>query len=577
MYGRCGAGSGYTPSINHPVSNCVVQMAKEKKTEIIELTSEDVACLSERLDSGNLNASDCRTLKKLLSTYIWLTRLIEEKKFSIKKLKSVLFGIKTEKSKKILKKQDASGSKGSKENDCGKGAEGPGLPQENKKVKGHGRNGVSDYENLERVKIEHEQLKVGDNCPECPSGKLYRLKKPSVVIRLTGNAPINGIIYELERLRCSSCQKIFKASLSEKAGHEKYDERARAIIALLKYGNGFPFNRLENLQKEFGIPLPATTQWELAEKIGNAGEPIYRELIDLGAQGEVIHNDDTGVKILSLMLEIEREKEKGKCGTEQGGDKNGERRGMFTTGIVSKVGKREISLYFSGRNHAGENIEKLLRRRPKGLGPPIQMCDAEARNKPKEAETRMSNCLVHGRRNFVDLEDTFPSECRVVIEALAEVYGNDRVTKNQEMSNADRLSYHQEHSGPIMDELRAWLDKQFDERTVEPNSRLGVAVKYMITHWEKLTAFLRLEGAPLDNNAAERILKKAILHRKNSYFYKTEVGSAIGDILMSIIQTCNLSKVDAFEYLVSIQKNVEAISLNPKQWLPWNYKDALKA
>lgn len=557
------------------MSDCVVQMAKGKKPEIIELSSEDVACLSERLDSGKLSTSDCRILKKLLSLYIWLIRFLEEKTLSIRRLKRA-FGIKTEKSKKILKKLDVSESKGSKGNDCGKGAKDSELPQESKKVKGHGRNGVTKYHNSERVKIEHERLKVGDKCPECPRGKLYRLKKPSVVIRLTGNAPINGRIYELERLRCSSCQKIFKASLPEEAGKNKYDERAGAMIALLKYGNGFPFYRLENLQKEFGIPLPASTQWELAEETGNASEPIYRELINLGAQGEVIHNDDTGVKILSLMLDIEREREARESGTVQKGDKNGERSGMFTTGIVSKVGKREIALYFSGRKHAGENIEEVLRRRSKSLGPPIQMCDAEARNKPKTVETQMSNCLTHGRRKFVDLSDIFPSECRIVIESLAEVYGNDRFTKDQEMSDAERLSYHQENSGPIMAELRAWLDERFNERAIEPNSSLGSAVKYMINHWEKLTVFLRIEGAPLDNNVAERILKKAILLRKNSYFYKTEGGASIGDIMMSIIQTCNLAKVDSFEYLVSIRKHAERVLLNPKQWLPWNYKDALK-
>lgn len=553
----------------------MVQMSKGKGPKIIELSNEELDGLSERLESGNISASDCRTLKALLSVYVWLIRLLEEQKLSIKRLKR-LFSIKTEKSEKILKEPKLDESTASKESECSKGANGSGLGEENKKVTGHGRNGVSAYQNMEKIKIDHEQLKVGANCPECPRGKLYRLKKPAFVIRLTGNAPINGRIYELERLRCSSCQKIFKASLPEEAGEKKYDERAGAIISLLKYGNGFPFYRLDNLQKEFGIPLPAATQWELAEGVGNIGYPVYRELINQGAQGEVIHNDDTGVKILSQMEEIEQEKKERINGDGQKGSKNGERSGMFTTGIVSKVDEREIALYFSGRKHSGENIEEMLRRRSQSLGPPVQMCDAEARNNPKEAKTKMSNCLTHGRRKFVDLADTFPSECRIVIEAIAEVYRNDRLTKDQEMSPAERLRYHQENSGPIMDELKDWLDKQFEERTVEPNSSLGSAVKYMIKHWEKLTAFLCIEGAPLDNNAVERILKKAILHRKNSYFYRTEVGSAIGDILMSIIQTCNLAKVNAFEYLVSIQKHAGKVLLNPEQWLPWNYKIAEK-
>jgi len=550
-------------------------MAKVKAPKIIELSNEQLDGLSERLESGKISASDFRTLKALVSVYGWLIKLLAEQKLSIKRLKR-LFSIKTEKLGNTLTEANINDSAGTKEAECIKKANKSKLPEGRQKAKGHGRNGVSAYQNAERIKIEHEQLKVGDKCPECPKGKLFQLKKPAFVIRLTGNAPISGRIYELERLRCSSCQKIFKASLPEEAGKKKYDERAGAIISLLKYGNGFPFYRLENLQKQFGIPLPAATQWELAEGVGNVGCPVYRELINQGAQGEVIHNDDTGVKILSLLADIEQERKERIGGDQQKGDKNSERSGMFTTGIVSKVGKREIALYFSGRNHSGENLEEVLRRRSKSLEPPVQMCDAEARNKPKEAKTDMSNCLAHGRRKFFDLVDTFPSECLVVIEALAKVYGNDQITKKQDMSGAERLRFHQSHSGPVMNKLRNWLDTQFEERKVEPNSSLGSAVKYMIKHWEKLTAFLRIENAPLDNNVAERILKMVILHRKNSYFYRTEVGSAIGDILMSIIQTCNLAKVNAFEYLVSIQKHAGKVLLNPEQWLPWNYKTAEK-
>jgi hypothetical protein len=548
-------------------------MAKKKVPEIIELSSCDAMSLRERLKGKNLTDSDYSMLESLVSAHLLLVQTLSEKDLSIKRLKRI-FSIKTEKTENILKLESEVASEASKEAGCMKGAKKSNLSEDCPQVKGHGRNGVSAYRNAESIKIEHEELKPGDKCPECPRGKVFVMKKPALVLRITGHAPLQATIYELDRLRCSSCQKIFKAILPEEAGKKKYDEKAGAIISLLKYGNGFPFYRLENLQKGFGIPLPASTQWEVAEGVGNVVYPIYQELINQGAQGEVIHNDDTGVKILSLMEEIKHEK-KERTGDDQEKDKKEVgRKGMFTTGIVSKVGEREIALYFSGRNHSGENIEEVLRRRSKSLGPPVQMCDAEARNVPKKSKTIKSNCLAHGRRKFVDLVDTFPSECRVVIEALAEVYRNDRITKNQEMSAIERLAFHQSRSKPVMDRLRDWLDGQFEVRKVEPNSSLGGAIKYMQKHWEKLTAFLRVENAPLDNNAVERILKKVILHRKNSYFYKTEVGAAIGDILMSIIQTCNLAGINAFEYLVTIQKYADSVLRNPEQWLPWNYKIA---
>jgi hypothetical protein len=548
-------------------------MAKTKVMGIIELSCEEAMTIMERIKEKELVESDYVIFELLLTERVRLYNELQEKNLAIKRLKGIL-NIKTEKLANLLKEENSPDSRVSGEDESTVRGDKSELVYERQNKKGHGRNGVSSYPDAERIKVEHHELKAGDKCPECPRGRLFCMKKPALVLRITGHAPLQARVYELEKLRCSSCQKIFTAGMSAEAGGKKYDEKAGAIISLLKYGNGFPFYRLKNLQKEFGIPLPAATQWEVVEGVGNVCYPIYRELINQGAQGEVIHNDDTGVKILSLMKEIEREK-KGRpvCDQEEENMKC-DRKGMFTTGIVSKAGKREIALYFSGRNHSGENLEEVLRRRSKSLGPPVQMCDAEARNTVKERETNISNCLAHGRRKFIDLADTFPAECRVVIEALAEVYVNDRITKEQDMPGGERLRFHQCHSGPVMNRLRCWLDRQFEEREVEPNSSLGGAIKYMQKHWEKLTMFLRVENAPLDNNAAERILKKVILHRKNAYFYKTESGAAIGDILMSVIQACNLAGINAFEYLVAIQKHAGKVLLNPEQWLPWKYKSA---
>ncbi len=131
----------------------------------------------------------------------------------------------------------------------------------------------------------------------------------------------------------------------------------------------------------------------------------------------------------------------------------------------------------------------------------------------------LANCNAHGRRNFVKVNANFPDQCRFVLETLGEVYGYDAVTRERGLSPEERLSFHQQHSGPVMDKLRAWLQAQFDNRRVEPNSGLGKAISYLRKHWEQLTLFLRQPGAPLDNNLVERALKKAILHRKNSLFY----------------------------------------------------------
>jgi hypothetical protein len=127
-----------------------------------------------------------------------------------------------------------------------------------------------------------------------------------------------------------------------------------------------------------------------------------------------------------------------------------------------------------------------------------------------------------------------------------------------------------------LEKLKEWFNQQFEDRLVEPNSGLGEAISYMLKHWEKLTLFLREPGAPLDNNITERALKRAILHRKNALFYMSENGAHVGDLLMSLIYTCQLCEVNPFDYLTELQRHAEHISEAPQVWMPWNYREALE-
>ena len=93
----------------------------------------------------------------------------------------------------------------------------------------------------------------------------------------------------------------------------------------------------------------------------------------------------------------------------------------------------------------------------------------------------------------------------------------------------------------------------------------------MLKHWPALTLFLREPGAPLDNNVCERALKKAILHRKNSLFYRTVHGAFVGDLYMSLIPTAELTGVAPFPYLVALMRHPKEVAEAPESWLPWNY------
>ena len=434
-----------------------------------------------------------------------------------------------------------------------------------KKAKGHGRTPASDYTGATQVDVPHPSLQHGDLCPECPKGKVYTQKEPRPLVRVVGQAPLAATVYNLEELRCNACGAVFTAPAPAGVGTEKYDVTAAVMIAQLKYGSGVPFYRIGNLEKRLGVPLPVATQWEIVAEAAELLRPVLEELIRQAAQGELFHNDDTSVRILKM----ER----------PAGD---ERTGVFTSAVLAVVRVAGVELrmavFFSGREHAGENLAKVLKQRAAQLGPAMVMSDALSRNVPKlgpGAELLLANCLTHGRRNFVDVVENFPAECRYVLETLGGVYGNDAVTKERQMTPGERLAFHQQHSQPLLEGLKQWMTEQFAERKVEPNSGLGKAIAYLQKHWDKLTLFLREAGAPLDNNICEQALKLVVLHRKNALFYRTMNGARVGDLFMSLIHSCALNGVNSFDYLVELLRRPREIAASPQDWMPWNYRETL--
>jgi hypothetical protein len=491
-------------------------------------------------------------LRMAVDTLAFLNQEMDSKRTSLQRLKHILYGPKTESTTAIC--GEASQTEEPSE---AKVLE----PSKEKKAKapGHGRNASRDYPGAKRIKVPLEGVQSGDPCPECPNGKLYLQSEPATWVRITGVAPFAASVYELERWRCNLCDQVFTAPAPEGVGPEKYDETVVALLGLLRYGTGLPMNRIEKLQSGFGIPLPVSTQWEILLEAAGLLMPIHAELVRQAAQGEVLHNDDTPMRILRAT------------------PKEG-RKGTRTPAILSKLGTNRIALFITGQNHAGENLEAVLKHRAEGLQAPIQMCDALAANTVGEAgelNTILAHCLAHARRRFVEVETRFPEEVQHLLEELKRVYQNDAQTKQEGMDPSARLAFHQRESGPVLRNLEIWLRDQIEKRKVEPNSGLGQAITYMRKHWTELTLFLRQPSAPLDNNACEAVIKKAIMHRKNSLFYRSERGAQVGDAFMSLIHTAELNGVQPFDYLVKLLRHAEEVERDPSTWMPWNVHLAL--
>ncbi len=416
--------------------------------------------------------------------------------------------------------------------------------------------------------MPHVTLKGGDACQGCLKGKVYPLEEPAVRVRVTGMAPLAATVWECDRLRCNLCCEVYTAAAPEGVGAEKYDESASAMKGLLKYGTGLPFHRIEKLQEGLDVPLPASTQWELARDAAEKLQPAFEELINEAAQADVLHNDDTPMKVLDLSKDQ-------LAAAAAGAD--AERSGAYTSSLIATQSERAITLFFTGRQHAGENLADVLKRRAAQLKAPVQMSDALAANTCSDFKSILANCLSHARSGFVDVVSDFPEECRFVLEDAAGgvPHLTDAVAKQQRLPPTERLVLHQRESGPRMTQLEDWLEEQLTERTVEPNSGLSTAIKYMRKHWQKLTIFLRVPGAPLDNNVCERALKKANLHRKNALFYRSQNGARVGDTFMSLIHTVEFCDGNPFDYLLALLRHPELAADEPARWLPWNYRQAL--
>jgi len=418
-------------------------------------------------------------------------------------------------------------------------------------------------------------LTKGGRCPECERGTLYKYT-PVRVLRISGQTPLTSTQHILERLRCNTCGAYFTAEFSaevkrEGQANQQYDYSARALMGIQKYFLGAPFYRQQSLQQLVGFPVSASTVFDQCEALANAVQPLFAYLLVLaGKDAWHYHLDDTTNRILNQGPVEKPDRRSGKLKT---------RTGIYTSGIIATLpDNQRLVLYQTNVGHAGEWLDEILRHRPPTAPPPLIMCDALSRNRPSVLKAyALSLCNSHARREFVEVATRFPEAVAWVLERYGLIWDHDDDCREQGLSPAQRLVYHQRHSLPVMELIRDWGRQQLETQAVEANSGLGKAIRYFNKHFAGLTAFCRIEGAQIDNNAMEQALKLIIRGRKNSLFFKTAAGAAIADVITSVIATAYQANVNAFDYLIELQRHQLQVRQQPQQWLPWNYLETLNA
>jgi transposase len=431
--------------------------------------------------------------------------------------------------------------------------------------KNHGRLSADDYTGCSEVVFSHPTLAPGSACPECAvASTLSKLQKaePKVIVRLIGSPLITGTRYVALGLRCFVCDKRYHANFPAKIKDApKYDVSCVTTLAIGRYSLGIPMYRTEQNQSMHNIPMKDSTQWDLLTELHSIVSPIYNVLVEESSNGQMVLYDDTTGRILE-------NQSKGLA--------------THTTAFISVHDEKKIHLFFTGQKHAGNNADAILAKRTTEE-PVIAMMDASSKNIPKQMSAELTArfilcfCLVHGRRKFFEVLNFFDKECDFVLEIIGQVYLNEQYCKKKKLSPQERLHYHQLHSQPLMDSLYIWLNNQLLYELSENNSGLGEAVRYMLRHWIPLTTFLRVAGAPMDSSWAERIIKIAIRHRRNSLFYKTTNGAEVGDCMMSLISTAQQNGINPYDYLNTLQQYPEQVKASPQLWLPWNYATTMAA
>ena len=488
-----------------------------------------------------------------------LKQELERKSVNIVRLKEIIFGPSVTSETSDDEGSEASAEATSGTNDGAPDEEDRQQKKRKKKSKGHGRRGVNDYPGAEVVACRHDELKAGDTCPLCQQGFMVP-KPPKIRLQFDGAIPLNATRYELEQLGCSRCPFVTTALPPAAVDlSEKYTEKAKATLAYLHYGMGLPYYRLAKMQDMLGVPIAVSTQSELMAAMMGSVHAVFNHLVAYAAQSHCLYQDDTGVKIQALLKE-----NKEACPA---------RKGMYTSGFIAE-GDHKVVLYFSGRAHAGENFDIIMAHREEDKGTVIRMADALSANSKHAAPALEAKCSSHAFRRFRSLLSTYPEAARFVMNLYGQVYAHDEHCKAQQFTDGERLAYHQQHSRPLMRELKEWVERVLSSGA-EPNSPLAVECQYLSTHWAGLTRFLEAPGAPLDNNALEAVLKYMIMYRKNSQSFKTAYSAEYGSRLISVIVTCMVNNIDAIDYLTQLQCHEDAVWCDPQAWAPWHYQHTL--
>lgn len=453
---------------------------------------------------------------------------------------------------------------------------------DSKKPKGHGRNGVSAYRKAQHCDHALAPGAIGALCEKCKRAKMSRYRE-KVVLRIVGQPLFKAEVHHHEQGRCRGCGHIVRAQSPAYVGeglgtdYIRYDWSACAMLMVMHYFGGAPFKRLESLHKGWGVPMPDANQWEVVSAGDDLLLPLYRALEQHAIQKATnFRIDDTGAMVISLKRQISAEIA---ALTSIGESTKDVRTGINATGLYWETPNGPVLLFYTGRHHAGEIVDQLLRHRMLSSPKLVKCTDGASKNFAHEHADKLveSTCNAHALLKFRDIKDKHPVEYAEAGSVYKQVFDNDDEAKSLGLSPVERMLYHRERSKPLMQQLKKMCEEKITSKRVEPSSRLWEPLTFVLNQWDRLTRFCDAPGVPLDTNLVEQALIMPVRYLAGSFNYHTEDGAVVGDHAMSLIATARANDVEPVAWLTECLRCHEDLGQRPEHYLPWAYRERLEA
>lgn len=328
-----------------------------------------------------------------------------------------------------------------------------------------------------------------------------------------------------------------------------------AWIIAKKYWEKMPVYRLEKYLASMGFDISRSNMCNWTAKVSTMYlDAVYQALHKEILKQSVINADETPFRVLQ---------DNGKAVNSQS------YMWYYTSGQIEK---NQICLYEYQPSRRAEHPKMFL----KGFKGTLQTDGYAGYNKIPDVD--FCGCMAHAKRKFADaIKSLGKSEQHKQTLAAEGLKFYDKLfslEKKYPSNDAEtRLEMRLKYSGPVVEELKSWLEKT--KRIVTPKSGTGEAIAYSINHWEKLTYFMKNGKVEISNNKAERGIKEFVISRKNSLFSSTTGGAQVSGIAFSLVEAAKANGLNPYEYIKYL---LDELSQNKQtdekiqELLPWSDK-----